>query len=208
MDECCAGKAREVEALAARAEQRRVLIVVLVINAAMFVVEFTAGLVARSAALQADSVDMLGDALVYALSLFAVHRGARWQAGAAFAKGLVILGFFVFVVVEISLKLAYGVTPSSGLMLVFGTLALAANLICLRLLWPFRALNINMRSTFECSRNDVIANMGVLVAAAGVALAGSGWPDIIVGGVIAALFLRSALSALREAWPQVRRATS
>lgn len=88
-------------------------------------------------------------------------------------------------------------------MAAFGGLALIANLVCLRLLWPLRSQDVNMRSSFECSRNDVISNTGVLLAAAGVWLTGRGWPDIVIGLVVAALFLRSAVSVLRAAWPQL-----
>ncbi|WDS38001.1 cation transporter [Pseudoxanthomonas sp.] len=204
MDHCCSHKRIELEALARQAAQRRVLVAVMAINLAMFVLEFGAGVVAHSSALQADAVDMLGDAVVYALSLYAVDRGARWEAGAALAKGLLILAFFVFIVLEIVVKVQQGVPPSSGLMLAFGMLALVANGACLALLWRFRSLNLNMKSTFECSRNDVIANVGVLIAAGAVALTGTGWPDIVVGAVIALLFLRSALRVIGEAWPAWR----
>ena len=193
MEHCCSHKRHTLEVLARQAAQRRVLVVVMLVNATMFVLEFGAGVIARSSALQADAVDMLGDAVVYALSLYAVNRGARWEAGAALTKGLLILAFFVFIVVESIAKLVHGVPPSSGLMLAFGALALVANGACLALLWRFRSLNLNMSSTFECSRNDVIANVGVLLAAGAVALTGSGWPDVVVGAVIALLFLRSAL---------------
>ena len=120
------------------------------------------------------------------------------------AKGLIILAFFVVIVAEIIVKLRYGVPPSSGRMLIFGSLALLANLTCLALLWRFRKTNVNMSSTFECSRNDVMANVGVLVAAASVAVSQSAWPDILVGAAIAVLFLRSAIRVLKEAWPQFR----
>ena len=120
------------------------------------------------------------------------------------AKGLIILGFFGVIVVEIAFKMRDGVPPSSMLMLAFGSLALLANLTCLTLLWRFRKTNINMRSTFECSRNDVIANVGVLSAGAAVAVFHSAWPDIIIGLIIALVFLRSAISVLTEAWPQFR----
>lgn len=120
--------------LAAKADQRRVLILVMAINFAMFVAEFGGGLVARSSALMADSVDMLGDALIYALSLYALHRGARWEAGAAIAKGGIILLFGLAVLIEIADKLVNGLPPSSTLMIVFGAIALAANLTCLALL--------------------------------------------------------------------------
>jgi Co/Zn/Cd efflux system component len=187
-----------------RDKQSRVLKIVLAINAAMFFIEFSAGVIASSTALMADSVDMLGDALVYVLSLYVIDRGARWRAGAALAKGIIILAFGAWIAIEVLLKLRGSVTPISTLMAIFGALALAANLMCLRLLRPLRSQDVNMRSTFECSRNDVISNVGVLLAAAGVALTGAGWPDILVGAIVAALFLRSAVSVLREAWPQVR----
>lgn len=208
MDHCCGNKRQELQSLALHSAQRRVLIAVLVINLAMFFIEFGAGMVAHSSALQADAVDMLGDAIVYGLSLWAVNRGARWEAGAALAKGLLILAFFVFIVVEVISKLVHGVPPSSGLMVVFGAIALLANLACLALLWRFRALNINMKSTFECSRNDVAANVGVLAAAGGVALTGHAWPDILVGAVIALLFLASAVRVIGEALPAWRAASA
>jgi Co/Zn/Cd efflux system component len=181
-----------------------VLTAVLVVNAAMFFVEFGAGVFAGSAALMADSVDMLGDAFVYGLSLYALSRGARWKAGAALAKGGFILVFGLGVLVEVAIKLATNVPPSSPVMLEVGGLALVANLSCLALLWRYRNHDVNMSSTFECSRNDVIANLGVLAAAGGVALLRSPWPDILVGTAIAVLFLRSALRVLHSAWPEFR----
>jgi len=200
MDDCCSAKGCELELLATETRQRRVLIAVLAINAVMFALEFTAGAVAGSVALMADAVDMLGDALVYGLSLYTLARGARWKAGAALAKGGFILLFGVGVLIEVATKVATGVPPSSALMLAFGGMALAANLVCLGLLWRYRAKDVNMSSTFECSRNDVIANLGVLAAAGGVALLGSPWPDIVVGSVIAVMFLRSAVRVLRQGW--------
>lgn len=206
MADCCSAKAEDLERLAVHAGLRRVLMIVLALNAAMFVVEFTAGLVAGSAALMADSVDMLGDAMVYALSLYALGRSVRWKAGATIAKGLFILALGLGVAAEIAVRLRTGVPPSSTLMLAFGALALVMNLYCLRLLWRFRAADINMASTVECSRNDVIANVGVLAAAGLVALTGSFWPDIVVGAAIAAIFLRSAFRMILGAWPVLRAA--
>ncbi len=203
-DHCCHAKGEDLARMARRQDIRRVLIIVLAINLAMFVAEFTAGIIAHSAALMADSMDMLGDALVYAVSLYALDRSARWRAGAALFKGGFILFLGLAVVYQIVSKILYGVPPSSALMLLFGALALVANLVCLRLLWSFRADNVNLSSTFECSRNDVIANGGVILAAGGVALFQSPWPDIAVAGVIAFLFLRSAMRVTVEAWPQYR----
>ena len=205
-DDCCSNKGRDLQRLAHQADQRRVLVTVLAINAAMFLIEFGAGLIAGSAALMADSVDMLGDALVYSLSLYAIARSARWKGGAALAKGGFILIFGIGVLVEIAVKITTGVPPQSTIMLAFASLALAANLACLRLLWRFRAQDVNMASTFECSRNDVIANTGVIAAAVAVALSGSPWPDIIVAGVIAAIFLRSAIRVIGAAVPAMRTA--
>ena len=203
-DDCCSAKGPELERLARRSGQRRVLIAVLGINAAMFVAEFGAGLIAGSAALMADATDMLGDALVYAVSLYALDRSDRWKAGAAVMKGIFILLLGLGILVNVGIKIASGVPPSSTLMLIFGALALGANLICLRLLWQFRDQDVNMASTFECSRNDVVSNVGVLLAAGAVALFDSPWPDILVGLAMAAIILRSAIRVLRAAWPQLR----
>lgn len=205
-DDCCSSKGKELELLPLGSDQRRVLKSVLAINAAMFVVEFGAGIAAGSASLMADSVDMLGDALVYVLSLYALSRSQRWKAGAAVAKGGFILLFGVAVLAQVALRIVHGVPPQSNIMLTFGGIALAANLICLRLLWRFRAHDVNMSSTFECSRNDVIANVGVLIAASLVALLASPWPDIVVASMIAAIFLRSAVRVLAAAVPQLRTA--
>jgi Co/Zn/Cd efflux system component len=143
---------------------------------------------------------------VYGVSLYALSRSARWKAGAATFKGVFILLFGLGVLVEIGVKLTYGVPPTSSLMLAFGILALAANLVCLRLLWRFRHQDINMSSTFECSRNDVLSNVGVIIAAGLVWSTASVWPDIVVAAVIAGLFLRSAFTVLRDALPQLRAA--
>ena len=206
-DDCCSAKEQEIAALSAHLGVKRVLQVVLVINLVMFVVEFTAGMLANSTALMADSVDMLGDALVYILSLYALQRSLRWRAGAAVAKGGIIAAFGIWVMIEAALKLVSGVTPAAGTMVLFGFIALAANLTCLALLYRFRHRDVNMSSTFECSRNDVIANTGVLLAAGGVYATGAAWPDILVGAVIAVLFFRSAIRVLRQAWPQFRSAS-
>ncbi|TMJ13967.1 MAG: cation transporter [Alphaproteobacteria bacterium] len=206
MHDCCAHKGKELERLARQADQKRVLVAVLLLNAAMFVAEFGAGIAAGSAALMADSVDMFGDALVYGISLYAISRSDRWKAGVALGKGLLILAFGIGVAVQIGGRLETGAPPSSLLMTVFGTLALAVNLACVRLLWRFRTQDVNMSSVFECSRNDVISNCGVLAAAGAVAATGSPWPDIAIGAVIALIFLRSAVRVIGSALPTLRTA--
>jgi cation diffusion facilitator family transporter len=202
--DCCSAKGAELERLARQAEQRRVLIVVLIINAVMFFAEFGAGLVAGSAALMADATDMLGDALVYGVSLYAIARSDRWKAGVAAFKGAFILLLGLGILVNVAIKIQSGVPPSSTLMLIFGGLALVANLVCLGLLWRFRAQDVNMASTWECSRNDVISNVGVLIAAALVAVTSSPWPDILIGLAMAAVVLRSAVRVLGESVPQLK----
>ena len=202
--DCCSAKGVELERLARQAEQRRVLIVVLIINAVMFFAEFGAGLVAGSAALMADATDMLGDALVYGVSLYAIARSDRWKAGVAAFKGAFILILGLGILVNVAIKIQSGVPPSSSLMLVFGGLALVANLVCLGLLWRFRAQDVNMASTWECSRNDVISNVGVLIAAAMVAVTSSPWPDILIGLAMAAVVLRSAVRVLGGSVPQLK----
>ena len=202
---CCEHKGEALALAARQAATRKVLVTVLAINCVMFVVEFGAGIVASSAALMADSLDMLGDALVYMVSLYALDRSARWRAGTALFKGGFILFLGLGVLIQIAMKVLYGVPPSSQLMLIFGALALVANLVCLRLLWSFRADNVNLSSTFECSRNDVLANLGVIVAAGGVAWSQSAWPDIAVAVVIAFLFLRSAGRVITSAWSEYRK---
>jgi cation diffusion facilitator family transporter len=199
MDSCCAVRA-------VPEQQRRVLLLVLGINGAMFLVEFVAGVVANSTALLADSADMLGDAIVYGFSLYVVARGARWKARAALLKGVVMAAFGAGLLVQVALKLALGLTPSVEVMGAIGVLALAANLVCLALLWRRRADDINMRSAWICSRNDVMGNAGVLLAAAAVALTGAPWPDIVIGLLIAAVFGGSAVRVIGEARHELRAA--
>ena len=201
---CCHDKGQELERMALHKDIRRVLVVVLMLNAMMFLLEFAAGLYAQSASLMADSVDMLGDALVYAISLYALDRSLRWRAGSALLKGGFILVLGLGVVVQIVVKILWGVPPASGIMLVFGGMALAANLSCLALLWPYRKHDVNLASTFECSRNDVVANVGVLVAAGLVSMSSSAWPDIVVAAAIAFMFFRSSFRVIGDAWPQYR----
>jgi len=172
----------------------------------MFVLEFGAGMVAGSTALMADATDMLGDALVYGVSIYALARSDRWKAGAAMFKGIFIMALGVGIVLNVVAKVQSGIPPSSTLMLAFGGLALIANLACLRLLWRFRSHDVNMASTFECSRNDVMSNVGVLVAAIAVGLLNSPWPDIVIGSLMAILFLRSSVRVMADAAPQLRSA--
>src|SRR6267143_2268343 len=192
MDECCDFRSDIPE------RQRRVLTIVLWINAVMFVVEFVAGLASHSTALLADSVDMLGDAIVYGFSLCVIGRGTAWQARAALLKGIIMAAFGVGVVVQVVLKIAQGLTPTVEVMGGVGALAFVANLACLALLWRRRGDDINMRSAWICSRNDVLGNAAVLVAAGAVAATASPWPDVVIGLLVASVFGRSAVQVIRD----------
>jgi cation diffusion facilitator family transporter len=196
MGSCCEDKSCEVTAL--RERHAKVLWIVLALNAAMFVVEGVSGWLAHSTSLLADSLDMLGDALVYGFSLFVLRRPPRWQARAAAVKGGFMLVFGAAVLAEAVHKMLVPTLPDAAPMGMVGALALAANLWCFMLLYRHRADGINMRSTWLCSRNDLVANVGVLAAAGATYALASRWPDIVVGCVIAALFLRSALGVLRD----------
>jgi cation diffusion facilitator family transporter len=202
MDGCCIDKSCAVERL--RERQTTTLRLVLVANAAMFVVELAAGLLSGSVALLADSLDMLGDALVYGFSLYVVARGPVWKARAAVAKAAVMGLFGAFVFGQLVYKLAYPQLPTVETMSVVGALALAVNGACFALLWRHRAEDINMRSVWLCSRNDLIANLSVMLAAGAVWLTLSPWPDLLVGALICVVFLRSALLVAREARAELR----
>ncbi len=191
MDECC-------KVITISAQQRRVFHAVLWINVCMFILEASAGVLVHSSALLADSVDMLGDAIVYGFSLYVIGRGPVWQARAALLKGFIMASFGVGVLAHVAFKAVHGLGPTAEVMGVVGVIALVANGICLILLWQRRGDDINMRSAWVCSRNDVIGNMGVLLAALAVYFTGSPWPDIVIGLLIAALFIRSAISIIRE----------
>lgn len=202
MSSCCESKTGELGRL--RDEQRRVLWIVLAINAVLFVAEFSVGWVSQSVALLADSLDMLGDAIVYGFSLWVLHRGATWRARAALSKGVLQLAFGLFVLGQAVWQATSGAIPAVGAMGIMGVIALAGNAWAFRLLWKHRSDDINMRSTFLCSRNDLIANTSVIGAAGFVWLLNSGWPDVIVGVAIAALFLRTAVTVIREAIDELK----
>lgn len=164
----------------------------------MFIAEFGAGVVGDSTALLADSLDMLADASVYAIGLYAVGKGVAVKAGAAGLNGAlqVMLGFGVLVDV---LRRYFGASePFSIVMIAVGALALAANLACLALISKHRSGDVNMRASFICSRSDVIANLGVILAGALVAASNSRLPDLIIGFIIAGIVVKGGLSILRE----------
>lgn len=203
MDSCCQDKGCELEAL--RGRQSRTLWTVLGINGGMFGLEMIIGLLAGSTALLADSLDMLGDAMVYGFSLYVVGRSTRWRAGTALMKGGIMAGFGLMVLSQAGYHLISPEVPNFRLMGLTGALALTANVTCLMLLTQHRNDDLNMRSTWMCSRNDIIANLGVLAAAAGVFATDSVWPDLAVGLLITVVFMRTAVHVVRLAVTELRR---
>ena len=192
------------EALARQAAQRRVLWLVLAINLLIFSGEFGAGIWAASTSLQGDSLDSLGDALVYGLSLLVVGRSLRARAGAALSKGMLQALFALAVLLEVMHKALVGATPVAQVMLLVAALAMLGNLACFWLLTRWRGDDINMRSVWLCSRNDVIGNVGVLLTAGLILLTGWRWLDLLFGGLMALLFARTAWEVIGTAWPQWR----
>jgi cation diffusion facilitator family transporter len=203
MADCCDDKACAIEALQER--QSGTLRIVLAINLIMFFVELASGLWARSTALLADSLDNLGDAATYGLSLYAVGRGPRAKAKVALFKAALILSAGVFVFAQVIYAIVHPGVPVFETMGIVSLIALAANGTCLALLWKHRTDDVNMSSVWECSRNDIASNTAVFVAAGAVWLTHSGWPDIAVGLALAALFLGSAIRVTREALSVMRR---
>lgn len=201
MSESCCGKAIDVRALEAR--QRRVLTIVLVINLLTFLMMMGAAWYSRSSSLLSGGLDNLGDALTYALSLAVVGASGLAKARVALFKGLLILGAALAVGVQIVWRLLHPEVPLFGGMGVAALLNLGANLVCLKLLMPYRSGDINLVSAWECSRNDVYEGFAVLAAALGVWLFDAGWPDLIIAVALLLLFLRSAWRVLRSAWREL-----
>lgn len=184
---------------AANGRRRRVLWMVLAINAVMFAGEFGAALWADSSALMADSADNLGDMLTYAISLAVVGGALRHRARAALVKGGIQIVFGLAILAEVTRKLLMGFEPLAPIILIAASAALVGNLVCFALLMKQRNDDINMKSVWLCSRNDVIGNASVIAAAGGVWLTGLGWLDLVVGTALALLFLQTGLSVVREA---------
>jgi Co/Zn/Cd efflux system component len=177
--------------------ETRTLWTVLVINAAMFVVEGGAGYLGESTGLLADGLDMLADALVYGAALLAVGRGAALKRRAARLCGGLQLVLAAAALAEVARRARFGSDPEPPLMVLVSLLALAANVTSLWLVARHREGGVHMKATYICTANDVLANLGVIAAGALVAWTGTPWPDLVIGTAIAALVLRGALRILR-----------
>jgi Co/Zn/Cd efflux system component len=178
---------------------RRVLWIALLVNAAMFLVELVSGWHAGSAALLADSADFMGDALNYGISLFAIGLGAAWRTRSALLKGVSMGAYGCFVLASTAWHVVSDAMPVAATMSVIGVLALVANGAVAALLYAFRNGDSDMRAVWLCTRNDVIGNLAVLVAAGFVANTASNWPDILVAAIMGVLSLTAAWSVIKRA---------
>jgi Co/Zn/Cd efflux system component len=198
MKDCCSAKQGEITELANR--QRGVLKIVFVINLSMFFIEMFYSYKAKSTSLMADGLDMLGDAFVYGVSLYAIGKGATLVNSISRIKGLIMLILGLSVLGQALYRFYHQIPPSAELMGVIGLLALVANSICAYLLLNHKSDDLNMKSIWLCSRNDVIANIGVLIAALLVGYLHSPYPDLIIGCAIAAIVLNSSYQVLKESF--------
>ena len=194
---CCDHDAEALGAL--RGRQRRILVAVLAINATTFVAMIVGASLSRSSALLSQSLDNLGDALTYALSLWAVGLGGLAKARVALFKAVLIFGSALAVALQIAYRLAEPAMPLFATMGAFGLFNMAANALCLWLLARHRHDDVNMASVYECSRNDVGEGVAVLAAAGAVWAFGAGWPDLVVATALLGMFLRSAWRVLSAA---------
>lgn len=198
----CCGSGPEIEKL--QDNQRRVLKIVLGINAATFLMMLVSSIVSGSISLLSGGLDNLGDALTYGLSLAVVGATAHAKARVALVKAALIVGAAAAVALQLVWRIQSPSAPVLETMSIAALLNLATNGYCLYLLTPFRRGDINMASSWECSRNDVMEGFAVLAAAGAVWLTGSGWPDIIAATALLVLFLRSALRVARDAWSELQ----
>jgi Co/Zn/Cd efflux system component len=186
-----------------QSKQKSTLIKVLLINAVMFIIIVIAAMQAKSISLFSDSLDNLGDALTYGLSLFVVSKSIKSKSYVALFKGALILIGAIFVIYQIIEKITNPIVPSYEIMGIFGLLGIAANGLCLWLLWRHRDEDINMSSVYECSRNDIASNSSVIIAAFFVWYFGSIWPDIIIATLLVILLLKSSFGIISRAMAEL-----
>lgn len=194
-----AGCGCECELEAKNRAERQVLVLLLAINAVMFVVELGAGMLAESTGLIADSLDMLADAAVYGIALYAVGRSSAAKVHAALASGGFQIVLALGVAIDVLRRALVGSEPVSESMMAVGALAMVANVACLALLAKHRDGEVHLRASWIFSVNDVLANLGVILGGVGIYVLGSRWPDLVIGAAITALVLRGGMRILRDA---------
>ncbi|QXA09858.1 cation transporter [Acinetobacter pittii] len=190
-------KPKKVRASSSNAAQKQVLQWLLLINGVMFVIELMAGIIASSTGLIADSLDMFADAAIYGIALFVVGKNLNAQLKAAHLSGWFQFGLAMIVLIDVLLRFIYGSEPVSILMILIGGLALAANISCLYLMKDHKESGAHMKASYIFSANDVIVNLGVIVAGILVAMTGSRYPDLIIGLIIVLFVLNGARKILQ-----------
>ena len=201
MSSCCGAEAKN-------AKERKLLWIVLILNFSMFVVEFIAGWLANSSGLLADSLDMLADAAVYSLSLYAVGKSLLHKGRAALANGYLQLSLGLLVLLDVARRIWFGSEPQSDLMFSIGFMALIINMICFGILYQFRQGDVNLKASWICSRNDMLANIGILISAFLVGRLNAAWPDWAIGSIIAIIVIHSSIAIIREAKESLKESES
>jgi Co/Zn/Cd efflux system component len=202
MGATCCGNEGRFEGLSP--EYKRRLWLVIAINAAMFFVEMGAGALAGSRALQADALDFLGDTLTYGMSLAVIGSALRVRAWAAFVKGVSLTLMGLWVLGATAYYVLVVGAPRAEVMGVVGFLALAANVASVLILMQYKEGDANVRSVWLCSRNDAIGNVAVMLAAVGVWITATRWPDLIVAALMAGVFVTSSVQILRHSISELR----
>lgn len=180
-------------------EESRVLKILLAINAFMFFAEITLGFLSESTALIADSLDMLADATVYGIGLYAVGKSSWVKIRAAHLSGIFQIVLGALVLVDVTRRWIYGSEPESQFMIIVGLVALVANVICLMLISKHKEGEVHMRASWIFSKNDVIANLGIILGGALVYLLDSRFPDLVIGAIISAIVVRGGIHIVRDA---------
>ncbi len=203
-DSCCQ---KHIDVAVLNVKQRRILIIVLVVNIVTFLMMVLAAKISGSSSLLSGALDNFGDAMTYILSLFVVGASLASKARVAMFKGLLIFGAAIVVAFVIGLRILHPETPVFETMGIAAFINLAANLLCLWLLTPYKNSDVNMSSAWECSRNDVSEGLAVIAAAFAVWMFGSGWPDLLIAFGLLILFLWSAIRVIRGAWKELHPTT-
>lgn len=204
MSESCCGSSCASQKPVADARYRRILIIALLVNLAMFIVEVVAGSAAGSSSLLADALDFLGDAANYGISLYVLGHALVWRARAALLKGMTMAAFGLWVMITTLYGVMQGGVPEAETMGVVSVLALLTNVGVALLLYRYRTGDSNMESVWLCSRNDAIGNIAVMFAAVGVWATASNWPDAVVAFAMACLALSAAVRVISRALQELR----
>jgi cation diffusion facilitator family transporter len=202
MADCCENKSCALEAM--KVKQSKTLKIVLLINIVLFCLTAFYGWAANSTGLMSESIDDFGDAVTYALSLYVIYKSNQMKAKVAFVKGCLILLGAIFVLSQVILHIIDNTVPIFETMGTVAFIALLLNLTCFFLLTKYREQDINMSSVWECSRNDILNNVSIIVASVVVWITNLGWADIAVGLVLSLLLLQSSFRVLKSSYYQMK----